>query len=161
MNLTYSSLRGALQLIASGATGGSLDSFGISVEDWKLVTGNRPWLGNERARVTRTLQALVHGAVDAVGHPRFDVPAEWICAVLAVFVAPTNAMSACVMMSGVLPTTESAAQDQAVMDEVTPRQLFALLCQAYSDDLEIFKRKFNSAVALKLEHLPETEKKAK
>lgn len=159
MNLSYETLRGHLKLIASGASGGSLDSIGISQEDWKLVTGDKPWMGADRARVVRTLTALVHGAVDAVGVERFDLPAEWIAGVIAVFVAPGNVMSASRMMSGVLATTESMAQGETVMDEVTPSQLFSLIGQAYSDDLGSFKAKFNSACEQKIEHATTKAKK--
>lgn len=129
---------GAMKLIRDGAVTGDLDAFGISPEDWFLTTGSGPWVGTDRQRVRATLDILVHGTVDVVGVPRFEVPSEYIAAVLAVFVGPTNMQLACRWMEGGSPAQVlakgSSAEPPSDNEQVTARTLFALVCDIYEGE---------------------------
>ena len=154
--LRYASFRGACRLISDGAAGGSLDPLGISDREWRTLTGDAPWLLSDRPGVSRSLTALVHGGMDAIGVARFSAPAEWLAAVVAMFVGPANVMAACVFVTDAF---QAAASDQIINreapDPVSPDELFALVCDAYSDDIIEFQRRFESRVNMKLERVVE------
>lgn len=146
MDLNFEHLRGALKLISSGATTGSLDALAISGDDWDLVVGSESWLARDRARVCRTLQSLVHGAADAVSIPRIKVPAEWIAGVVACVVHPVNVYVACVYLSDVMQSVERQAAGDIESERVSPEQLFALIVEAYSVNVDGFRSKFSKFV---------------
>lgn len=72
----------------------------LTEEDFAFVTGDRLWLGVDRSRARRCVEALVYGAIDVVGLPRFAAPVEFIAAAIALYVHPVNAQLACAIMDG-------------------------------------------------------------
>lgn len=108
-------------------------AFGVTEDDYKLVTGSNPWLGVDRPRVRQVLDMLAAGIMDLTGTARFEMPAEYIAAVVAVFVHPTNCMVACQWQSNMRPADEIlGASSQAMI--VDPAVLFVLVCKIYGDE---------------------------
>lgn len=77
-----------------------INSLDLTVEDYEFLKGDRLWIATDRARVRRCVEAAVYGAIDIVGFPRFPAPAEFVAAVIAMYVHPINIQSACVVMEG-------------------------------------------------------------
>ena len=97
--VSFQVMEGCLQIVKHHGID-SLEAFGISESDYKLVTGPKPWLAVDRRRVERVLDTLLHGTVDIIGMDRFEIPVEYIAAVYATFVSPSNLMVACSWRSG-------------------------------------------------------------
>lgn len=72
----------------------------LSEDDYRFLTMNSLWIGTDRPRIRHVVESAVYGAVDYIGFPRIAVPAEFIAAAIAVFVAPMNYMVACSVMEG-------------------------------------------------------------
>lgn len=112
---------------------------GCTEKDWKLLTGDKPWLGVDRARVKRLLDALLYGIVDTLGIPRFDLPAEYAATVIAMGVNPTNYFAACNWV-GNFSSSEDIAdyhgrlEGVTGLDKVTPSRLFALILEIVSSE---------------------------
>jgi len=133
MNLQYETAVAGMRMIGQLGFSGQLDASGISQADYKRFTGDAPWIGAERNRMTQILHSLIMGTVDALGLPRFKVPAEYMAAGIAVFVAPVNVHSACTYA----PSTGEAelmGRGQSSAPPVLPEQLFALVQQLYRND---------------------------
>ena len=102
---------------------------GISQSDFDAVTGPTLWVPSQRDTARKVLDTICFGAVDAVGLPRPEIPSEYVAAVIALFVNPINAMSACSLYNSTSPASHLAnrAQGAGTLDNVTnPTQLFAL-----------------------------------
>jgi len=132
MNLQYETAVAGMRMIGSLGFSGQLDACGISQADYKRFVGDAPWIGAERNRMTQILHSLIMGTVDALGLPRFKVPAEYMAAGIAVFVAPVNVHSACTYAP---ITGEAELMGRGVgAPPVLPEQLFALVQQLYRND---------------------------
>ena len=149
--------KGAMSLLAKGAVVADLETMGITSDDWTLATGNRPWIGQDRTRVKRILEVLTFGTIDVIGLPRFEVSAEYLAAVLAMFVHPTNILPACRWMEGIgsaendmLAAGHSSDPPHGV-ETVHARQLFALVLALWEDSAsEGFRVQFEKRVGIKL-----------
>lgn len=121
---------GAMRLIANIGHEGFLDGLGVSRHDFERLVGSDPWLASERNRMTTILHTMINASVDAMGLPRFNLPAEYIAAGISMFVAGVNVMPACIFA----PPSRSAEDmgRMAAVDPCTPEQVFALVCQLYS-----------------------------
>jgi len=150
--LQYNIFRGALNMISSGQHAGVIGAMDITSEDWSLFTGETPWVAADRNRIVNILHKLVFGCMDVSGCSRFNPPAEFIAAVIAVFVSPCNIASASAYMEGSMPTADSAMIGD-VPEQVSAEKIFAFVCEAYSDDLGAHKRSFEEAVGKKLAHV--------
>lgn len=87
----------ALASIRMIEEGGLLD---LTTEDFQFLTMDKPWIGIDRSRATRCLEASIYGALDYLGLPRFAVPAEFVAGAIAYFVNPVNMQTACNYMEG-------------------------------------------------------------
>src|SRR5260370_41274883 len=58
------------------------------------------WIGTDRSRARRCVEACVYGTLAFVGCPRFPAPVEFIVAVIAYYVHPVNIQTACLIMEG-------------------------------------------------------------
>lgn len=125
---------GAMKILSDAAEADGLQSQGISSDDWDVTTGNRPWVGQERQRVTRTLDALMHGSMDIIGVQRFEAPAEYIAASIAMFVKPTNMMIACRWAEKQPSAQDIAAGAVVASEKVSANQLFSLVCELVGED---------------------------
>lgn len=94
-------------------------------EDVDFLGQNNLWMRGERTRAERSLAQVLYGALDVMGLPRFDLPAEFVAASIAKFVHPVNWQAAADFLSG----GQFGAQLARNMNEtpVTTRQLFTLV----------------------------------
>src|SRR5439155_21086822 len=67
--------------------------------DFDFLTSNKVWIGTDRSRARRCVEACVYGTLDFVGYPRFPAPVEFIAAVIAYYVHPVNIQTACLIRS--------------------------------------------------------------
>jgi len=138
-------------------TSADFDSLGISPEDYKLANGNTSWQREQRRRVVTTLDALIFGTVDVLGLGRFQIPTEYVAAIVSTFVSPVNRMVCCTWLAE-QGTTGARAQDLAVagqvastVDKSTPSQLFALVCQlSETDESAQVRKQFESRMNVRM-----------
>lgn len=91
-SIRYASALAAIKLTAEN---GQLD---MTPEQFDFLTSDRPWINTERSEARRCLEAAIYGSVDFLSLPRFAVPAEFIAGTIAVFVHPSNFMTAVAFM---------------------------------------------------------------
>lgn len=145
--LRYSTVRSCARLLANGSVYGDFEAVGVTPDDLALVTGDRLWIASERNRVTRILDNCLYSTMDAVGIPRFEAPAEFIAAVVAVFVDPVNYMLASRFMETGRVADDIIDSDSPSLEPVTADKVFALLCRFYdSEDIEDLRDQFEKRV---------------
>jgi hypothetical protein len=147
---------GCIRFLASGSAEANLADFGVTDADIGLLQSDETWLGSDRLRATRVLDAVVHGSLDRLGLPRFNVSAEYIAAAIWLCVKPVNMMVACVWMArGAASAEDEVAHGEAL--PVSPRELHALLCTLEKGDvaaLEEFRAKFEAKIEGRLVNAP-------
>ena len=131
--LSLETARGAMVLVSQASYGSLFQSLGVTEEDYKLTTGSAPWTGMDRQRVRQTIDAFAAGIMDLVGVARFEMPAEYMAAVVATFVHPTNAMVACRWLEHYRPSEflQGASSSPVTVD---PAEVFCLVCQLFDDE---------------------------
>lgn len=72
----------------------------LEQSDFEFLTQEKVWVSTDRGRARRVVEAATFGALDFVGYPRVEVPAEFIAGAIAYYVHPTNLMTACKIMEG-------------------------------------------------------------
>lgn len=148
-------IKGAMQALATGSATGSLEALGILPSDLQTTLGKLPWQANERHLVTKTLDILMYGTMDLLGLPRFQVPAEYVAATIAMFVQPLNLMVACRWMEAGQPTVDYLGNPTVATSNQEPvesSQLFALCLQVVNDiDIPAFKRQFEARITMSIE----------
>lgn len=133
-HLSLSTVRGALSVISNGNVIDAAQSCGCTESDWKLLTGSKVWIGVDRPRVKRLLDSLIYGVVDTLGLPRFELPAEYAAACIAMFVSPINYFPACSWV-GTYARSEDLADYHGNLDAVqgletvSSAKLFALVME--------------------------------
>lgn len=152
MSIQLSVIKGAMQSLANGMASGCLETLGVLPDQLQLVTGQLPWQLNERNIVVRTLDLLMFGTMDILSLPRFEVPAEYVAATIAMFVSPSNIMVACRWMESsqasadLLGNPASTSQNTSY---ITSTQLFALVLQLANDgQVSICRNQFEARTAL-------------
>lgn len=130
--LSLDTARGAMRMLATGEYAQVYHGLGLTEEDYQLLTGTTLWMASERPRVRRCLDAFSAGVMDLLGVPHFELPAEYVAAVICAVVKAPNIQLACRWMEGMRPANElaGATQNAFIID---PTQLFALCCQLYDD----------------------------
>lgn len=112
----------------------SIDACGITIEDLKLITGQGYFVNSNRSRVEQVFKSLVYGTIDALGLPRFKIPAEYIAACIAFYVHPNNHHVACSWFQ----TPNTAATLARAAEEFEPGipdyRLFALVQELLAED---------------------------
>lgn len=131
--LSLSAALGTMKIIRDYASA-DLDSLGIQPTDLETLVGNAPWTVNDRRRVLATLDALMFGSLDKMGLPRVSLPAEFVAAVISVFVHPLNRFVCASWISESGRTQSYAAQalashpgEGAGIERVTTQQIIGLL----------------------------------
>lgn len=119
-----------MKIIGQLGQAGQLDTLGISEADYKRLCSSTPWLPTEKHRMTAVLHSLIMGSVDALGLPRFQIPAEYMAAGICVFVHPVNIHAACIFSC---TTGESELMTRGDMTTVRPEQIFALVQAMYDN----------------------------
>lgn len=158
-----SMVKGAANVILGSDIQSVISSFGCTQKEWELVTGKRVWVGTERNIVSRTLDSLLHGFVDSLGIPRFELPSEYVATIIALFVSPCNFFGACNYLGSHISGHDLMSQANLVettdgLERVSPSKLFAHVCEIYSGDVlnesvVNFESKSNFAIAYELEKL--------
>lgn len=112
-----------------------LTPLGITQEDQDITMGETSWLASDRPQVTRTIEALVHGTLNAEGIGHIKVPAEYIAAVLATAIAPCNQRKACIYLQDYGQIGQPAMEHASgsTFEPVTADQLFSLVVLANGD----------------------------
>lgn len=156
--LSVQMVKGCASVVLNSSTASIIDSIGVTEAEWELVVGDRSWIGQDRARVTRILDSLLYGLVDTMGLPRFELPAEYVATVISLFVSPCNYFSACSWMGSYVPggiLSDSRSSDIPVegLERVRPSQIFALVCDIRSGSFltpmaHTFEKKVNLKLAL-------------
>ena len=131
-DLSLSTALGAMRIVARSDYVQLLQIMGISEDDMKLVSGKVVWTQHERPRVRQVLDQLACGVLDVVGVERFEMPAEYLAAVIAVFVDPTNTMVACRVFENMRPAEEVLGNVPSG-HPVQARVLFVLVAKLYGD----------------------------
>lgn len=150
VSLNYQVARGAMSMIANQARIGHLDNIGISIEDFEKVNGQVPWMAVDRNRVTLALNTMLTSTLDVIGLPRFQLPAEYMAAGIALFVAPINVHSACRFIERP-GSSESLGRGVDEPERCTAQQLFALIVQLVSDpERSAAKHMFERNTGIKL-----------
>ena len=133
-HLSLSTVRGALTVLSNGSVVDAAQSCGCTESDWKLLTGSKVFIGVDRPRVKRLLDNLIFGVVDTLGLPRFELPAEYAAACIAMFVNPVNYFPACSWI-GTYARSEDIADYHGNLDAVqgletvSSSKLFALVME--------------------------------
>lgn len=155
--LSLSTALGAMSLLKDNSLNANLQNFGLNESDFDVLTQDTPWVAQQREQVRRTIDCIIHGLMDIVGVPRFEVPAEYIAAVLSTFVSGANMLIACRYMEG-----GSRAEELAVGNDngerVKPQQLFALICQLRAGDAAVYEA-FAKKVGARIEKSTDNEKR--
>jgi hypothetical protein len=131
-HLSLDVVRGALTILSDGKIVDCAKSCGVTESDWRLLTGSKIWIGTDRPRVKRLIDALLYGVVDMLGIPRFELPAEYASACIAFFVAPINTNTACAWVgtyarSQDLSDIHGSPESIQGLEKVSASQLFALV----------------------------------
>lgn len=151
VSLNYMVAKRSMAMIAAQGRIGHLDTIGISVDDFNKVISDTPWLGSERNRVTTALNTLLSGVLDAAGVARFNLPAEWVAAAIAVFVSPINIQLACRYVERPA-TVADLGRGVDEPDRCTAQQLFALIVSFHgSNEWSDARQQFEKNTKLKLE----------
>lgn len=129
MKVALASAFGALSLLARMPLQSVVESYGVTEAEWKLLTGELPWIASERHVVRKALDAVCSGSMDAAGLPHFDLPAEYIAGVIVAVVSPTNMMAACRIMERT--TSAQSIYADGPEGDVSPKALFALVCSMH------------------------------
>ena len=131
--LSLNTAIGAMMIIAKGGPLMAIQKLGVTEEDFTLMTGDTVWTADIRPPIRRALEVCIYGVVDMIGLPRFELPAEYIAAIISTFVAPVNYFPACTWLAGGLSNEDiiQGRDAEAVMgfEKVTPQLLFALVVE--------------------------------
>lgn len=131
-------VKNAMHVIGEGGASGAFDALGISQDDFDLVTGNFPWIGAHRPRVTAVIDSLTHGTLDVLGLPRIAVPGEYRAAMIAIFVAPCNHHVACRWLERGHSAVEMVTGTEDV--PVSAQQLFSMVLSVHPNGAPILDR---------------------
>jgi len=152
--MNYEVAASSMRLLANIGRKGFLDGLGVSRADFDRFVGDEPWLATDRNRMTSVLNTMINASVDAMGLPRFDLPAEYIAAGIALFVAPVNVHGCCVFAArGAKPTEEMGRGTQSSTEAVSPDRLFALVIQLFSDQRTSARALFEKNTSIALEKM--------
>jgi len=123
----------ALDILAH--QGGVLD---YNDDDIEFLRGDRLWLAHDRNRARRGIEAFAFTALDIVGLPRISLPAEFVAAVIALHVHPTNFQVASAIMDGVEWTEDILA---GVQSPLKASVIFAMVLKIHSGQKEFIDAK--------------------
>jgi len=147
----------AMSVVAQTAKAHGIQGLGINPDDFKLLTGNKVWMSTDKHSVCRTLQSLIGGSMSAQGLPQMDLCAEYLAAIIAMFVAPVNYMAACSYMQGVYLDVDVAVRDDSP-SKFSPSRLFGLVLLASSGEYKEYQKLFNKDGKYMIEHAVEKAK---
>lgn len=107
--------------------------FDLTDDDLLFLTRPELWVRTERRNAERCIQAVAYGALDVCGLPRFNLPAEFIAAAIALYVHPVNQQLACAFMEGVSYADEMSGQSER---RLKAHDLFAFVVEINGGEME-------------------------
>ena len=134
VELTFEAALGAMELLKGMNQDAVFQQLGITKEEQARVFGDAPWVAQDRPLVVKVLDACAAGVMDVTAVPRFEMPAEYMAAVIVRFVSPTNIHLACRYMESQRPVTDFMPGATSKAGTVDPSQLFALVIQLYRQE---------------------------
>lgn len=156
MELKLETALGAMKIIRDNEIVEGIGSFGIADSDMRLTLGNGVWIGQNRGRVVKCLSSLVWGTLDTMGAPRFEVPAEYIAAMIMMFVKPININTACSWMDNIHSADGIMNEETEKPLPIKAREIFALVITMYNDKRgHEIKDAFEDKIAKQIENLEE------
>ncbi|AXH76711.1 MAG: external scaffolding protein [Microviridae sp.] len=160
MGLNLDTAQGAMRLISNIGRRGFIDGIGISKAEFDRFIGDEQWMATDRNRMTVVLHTLLNASVDAMNLPRFDLPAEYIAAGIAMFVSGINTLPACIF-GPQAPSAEMMGRGPAgSVQPCTAQQVFALVVQLFdSPGRNAARAQFEKATGLALDLVAPPDKK--
>lgn len=149
MTLRLGTALGAVQIVKGMDPVELVTLLGLTEADCKLVGGRTPWVARDRGTVTRALDTFCAGVLDLCAVARFELPAEYIAAVIYSVVHPINYHTACVWMSGGRRSADDLVQGGSLGEVISAQTLFALLCMLESPERGAFHARFDARVSKK------------
>lgn len=121
-----------MKVLTSSHLLSSMDSLGVPRPDMEKLCGAPLWLAADRHIIRRALDALLYGALDAIGIQRFMLSAEYIAAFIALVVHPSNHLVACAWYHGSVSADAllSDPEHVPIAEGLTAHQLMALVVEA-------------------------------
>lgn len=141
---------GILDMLAKGTASHNFESFGIQEAEFDMLLGKNLWLQPHRKGMEDCLNAIVYGAQEAIGVTRFPVSAEYMGAVIAMFVHPVNYLTACDWYARCQTSAAMSNGDDALGHEtVSPGRLFAIVCELRSHNPAQYLAQYKKRVGLR------------
>jgi len=131
--MNRANLNAALQLVISESAPYNIK---ISQAELQVVTQSSPWIQTDKVLVRNALQAILNAGVDIMGLQRFQLPTEYVAAVIVAAVHPGNWKIASIYLSNgnmtELDVKAGYAEERVIMN---PDRLFStvLLAAAEAD----------------------------
>lgn len=149
--VSYHVVRSAMKLIGQGTGSADFSSFGLSDEDYGILSGKRQWMAGDRTIVSRVMDVLLWGTMDAIQIPRFRISGEYKAAAICVFVQPLNVMIACEWCSQSEVNASLINGEKTLeADPVAPHELFALCLLCMEENPEQFKLMFEKRTGIEI-----------
>lgn len=109
----------------------------LTLEERTLLFQRVPWNVEDRRVVRSSLEKVVLDSIGFMGLPSFELPAEYVAAVITAMVAPVNFMAACSWTAGghVFATELQNTADPGLLgwERARPHQLFAMVLELAGD----------------------------
>jgi hypothetical protein len=149
MSISLATVKGVLNNVGNTMSP-DFDVLGITADDMNLLRQQSQWMVAHKRQVIGALDALIYSSVDAVGLNRYELPAEYIAAIIGAFVAPANVQIACSWLEQHAKTGKpihdlANGYDAESLPSVRAPQLFALVKLA-EGEAEVARQKFDSRV---------------
>ena len=106
--------------------------FGLSADDWKLVTQKELWTVEERQRVRSILQECVQISLTVAGLPGQNLPAQYVAAVIAHIVSPSNLLVASTRAPEAFDAVNAAGLQGEHQVKPVPVEMMQALVMAYA-----------------------------
>ena len=155
----YSVCYAAMTAISKTVKAFGISSLGINQDDFNKTTGDAVWMSADKPVAVRTLQQLAFGVMDAQSLPRFDMPAEYLAGIIALYVKPANQFAACAWLAGEMLNVDLAVRGEAP-ESFSASRLYSLVLLASSKDLKAFCNVFGKATKKKLDKALDVDKPA-
>ncbi len=103
-------------------------TYGVPQDDLRLLMDKDPWHSPQmRLTVRRSLEAIAMGALDMLGLPRIELPAELIAQWIAVLVSPVNWMPASAFFGRPRTIDQIIEHDDVQLPGLTPHRIHAMV----------------------------------
>jgi len=140
---------GAMSMLAAGTASSNFSHMGMSDDDYDLFTGSGVWQRQDQGSIESISSNIITGVMDMVGIQRIEVSAEYIAAVIAMFVHPVNYFTACSWLARNYSNEDLASgNSQLSIERVTPGVVYALVEQLQAKNPAEYLARFNKRVGL-------------